>query len=176
MSTSQSKESKAQLGLSNSYGAEANANQGQLFNSLDPMLTAEATNPQGYSTSDLNAMTGASNDALGGAVSGAVGQGNLEAARTRNGGGYSAALDQAVRDAGKTASTNAQNVQIGNANLKNTQQQAGMEGLQGLYGTNTSELNSMLGLGPSTLSAGKQPGAFQTALGDIESLYKGGNA
>src|SRR5579871_2376965 len=46
----------------------------------------------GYTPDQLNAMTTASNQSLGGAVGGAVGQGNLQASRTNNAGGYTTAL------------------------------------------------------------------------------------
>ena len=167
MATSQTGASKKQLNLSNQYGAGAAGNQNQLYGQLGPMLTGEATNPQGFGQKDLNAMLTASNQALGGATGAAAGQGALNAARTRNSAGLNSAVDKSAQEAGEAQSQNALNVQNQNAMLKQKQQQAGISGLQGLYGTNTQELESMLGLGPSTLQAGKQPSGFQTAFGDI---------
>jgi hypothetical protein len=170
MGMGQSGAAKKQLNQSNQYASGANANAQDLYGALNPMLTAEATNPQGYGAGTLNAMTTGSNQTLGGSVGAAKGEGNLMAARTGNAAGYAPALDQAVQDAGKTQSQNNLQIQTQNANLKNAQQQAGLQGLQGLYGSNLGELQGMMGLGPSTLQAGNQPGTFQQIMGGLGGL------
>lgn len=172
MGSGQSDAAKKQLNTSNKYATGANANAGSLYGELNPMLSAEATNPQGFAPGDLNSMTTASNQALGGATAGAKGEGNLMAARTGNSAGYAPALDKSVMDAGKIQSQNALGVQRDNAMLKESQRQAGIGGLQGLYGANLGELQGMMGLGPGTLQAGKQPGVFQQIMSGLQDASK----
>src|SRR5579872_4429956 len=74
--------------LSNTYSSQAS----QLYPELAATLTQEINNPQGYSPQDLAAMNTSVMQGTGGATAGVVGQGMLEAARTRNVGGSSAAL------------------------------------------------------------------------------------
>ncbi len=81
----------------------------------------------------------------GGAEAGAVGEGMLHAARTRNAGGADAAIGAGVRDAGENLSKNALGVRIANAKLKNTQQQEGLGGLANLTGLETGAENTALG-------------------------------
>jgi hypothetical protein len=70
----------------------AAANAGNLFGSLAPQLTAEATNPQGYGAPTLAKIDTANKQTAGGTQAGAVGQGALLAARTRNAGTADAAI------------------------------------------------------------------------------------
>lgn len=168
MARGQAQAANKQLNLSNTTAANAGATAGNIYSGLAPQLSAEATNPQGYSPSDINAMQTASAQALGGATSGITGQANLQAARTRNSGGYATALDQAGQQAMQTQSQNDLGIQQANANLKNTQQQAALGALQGLYGTNVQQQTSLLGLGPGTLNAraaGKGPSVTAGQLG-----------
>lgn len=172
MGMGQSDAAKKQLNTSNKYASGANANAGSLYGELNPMLTAEATHPQGFAQGDLNSMTTASNQALGGATAGAKGEGNLMAARTGNAAGYAPALDQSVQNAGKIQSQNALGIQDQNAMLKESQRQAGIGGLQGLYGNQLGELQGMMGLGPGTLNAGNQPGVFQQIMSGLQTAGK----
>lgn len=107
-----------------------------LYGQLDPMLLGEATNPTGYSPTDLAAINTASQQSLGGSTAGITGQANLTAARTRNAGGFQGAVGTAGRNAQKQLSQNALGVQEQNANLKEAQKQQALSALQGLYGTN----------------------------------------
>src|ERR1022692_326078 len=68
----------------NTFGGNAAA----LYSTTVPQLTAEATAPAGYSPSDLAAMNTGAEQSAGGAEAGAVGQGGLMAARTRNKGAF----------------------------------------------------------------------------------------
>ena len=209
MSRAEQNQAKDQLNQQNQYAAGANTTAGNIYNTLFPQLQQNLTNPtannpelasagtqfqneinnpiglpstSGYSTADKNAMTTASNQSLGGAVAGAVGQGNQTAARTRNAGGYATALDDAVRNAGRTQSQNAlgvqeksadlsaqqqaqdaqlrsQNVNAGltglenNANSISNIENSAMSGMEGLYGQNINELLGMMGMGPNTINA-----------------------
>jgi hypothetical protein len=154
----------------------AQGNSNSLYSSLFPAFTAEATNPQGFGATDLAAMNTASQQSIGGATAGAVGQGSLRAARTRNSGGQAAEADSAVKSGEQTLSQNALGIQGENAALKQEQKQAGLSGLSGLYGENNSTMLSALGLGNQATQVGAQAGQegwFQNMTGLINSL---GNA
>lgn len=105
---------------------------------LTPFLTSELEHPQGYSQGDTSAMLSAGMGAAGGATSGIVGQGNQEAAVSRNAGGFQAALDDASRQRAKAAAGISEGIASKNADLKQQQQQDAARGLQGMYGTDTS--------------------------------------
>jgi hypothetical protein len=150
----------------------ANANQNQLYNSLFPKFTAEATNPQGFGAADEAAMNTAASQSVGGSTAGAVGQGNLTAARTRNSGGLDTALDSSVRSGQQTLADTALGVTGQNAQLKQQQQQAGLSGLSSLYGQNNSTMLSALGLGNQATQTGIQAGQS----GWFQNLTAGMNA
>lgn len=116
-----------------------------LYSNLAPMLTSQAANPQGFNPSDEAAMeTGAMQEA-GGTQAAAVGQGNLEAARTRNAGGFGQAITDASRGAGEALSRGLLGVRNANATLKQHQRDSALSGLSGLYGTNVGASNAALG-------------------------------
>lgn len=116
-----------------------------LYSNVAPMLTSQAANPQGFNPADEAAMeTGAMQEA-GGTQAAAVGQGNLEAARTRNAGGFGQAVSDASRGAGETLSRGVLGVRNANASLKQHQRDTALSGLQGLYGTNVGGSNAALG-------------------------------
>ena len=157
-------------------GSQGNAQ--QLYAKLFPQLEQEAMNPTGFSPTDLAAMNTASQQSVGGSTAGAVGEGNLEAARTRNAGGFAPVLDEAVRSGQRQLSQNAVGIQGENANLKESQRQAGLKGLEGLYGTNTQDMLSALGLGnqaTNALTQAGQSGWFQNMTGLIAALKPGGS-
>lgn len=160
MAKGQAGKADKQLALTNNQAATAGGTASNIYSGLEPQLSAEATNPQGYSPTDLNAMTTASQQAMGGSTAGITGQGNLQVARTRNSGGYGNELDQAARSAQQTQSQNDLGIQQANANLKQQQQQSGLSALQGLYGTNVGQQTSLLGLGPGTLGARAAGGSW----------------
>jgi len=176
---------QGQLGTENNlFGAEqGNAN--ALYSKLFPTLSAEATNPQGYGPTDLAAMNTASQQSVGGSTAGAVGEGNLTAARTRNSGGFAPALDESVRSGQRQLSENAVGIQGENAKLKQAQQQAGISGLTGLYGTNSDAMLKALGLGNQSLEVENQAtgvgtqagnsGWFQNFLNTLQALKPGGS-
>lgn len=152
-------------------GAESNAT--NLYNQLMPEYASEATNPQGFGPADLAATNTASQQSTGGAVASAKGEGALQAARTRNSAGIAPAIEESARDAMRTNSSNALGVQEANAKLKQEQQQAGLAGESSLYGTNTNEVLSSLGLQNAAtndyVDAGKS-GWFQNMTGLMSAL------
>lgn len=152
----------------------SNALYGQLF----PMLKSEATNPQGFDPKDLSAMNTASQQSVGGSTAGAVGEGNLAAARTRNAGAYAPALDEAARQGTRQLSENALNTQTKNAMLRESNRQAGIKGLGGLYDTSQDALLKALGLGNEATNTAIQSGKsgwFQNLLGAITALKPTGS-
>ena len=136
---------------SNLYG---NAN--SLYGFLSPELQTEAVAPGGYAPSDLAAMNTAAQQSAGGSMSGAVGQGALLASRTKNAGTPAAAIARSAEAAGGNLSRAAVGTQAENADLKQRQQQAGLSGLEGLYGTNLSGSLNALGLGNSAYGTAGQ--------------------
>jgi hypothetical protein len=131
------------------------------------------SNTAGYNQGQINDMTTASNQSLGGAVGGAVGQGNLMAARTHNAGGYATALDDSVRNAGRQQSQNALGVREDSAKLSAQQQQTNDQMLADQR-TKSDELKSanrnagMTGLEGNALA---QESIRQSALSGMEGLY-----
>jgi hypothetical protein len=166
------------------YGG-AKSNSGDLYSQLFPALKGEAMSPQGYAPLDKAAMNTASQQSIGGATAGAVGEGDLVGARTRNAGSFAPAADEAVRSGERQLSDNALNVDGQNANLKEAQRQAGLGGLGSMYGTNTSAMLSALGLGNQSTEAGTgatnaltnagNSGLFQNMLGMLNALKPSGS-
>lgn len=81
----------------------------------------------------------------GGSEAGAVGEGGLQAARTRNSGAPAKAVSDAARTAGQRLSTAGLGVQTRNAELKNSQRERALSGLTGLTGAETGASNNALG-------------------------------
>jgi hypothetical protein len=111
-----------------------------------PFLNQEVTNPQGYGQPTLDAMTTATGQATSGATSAADQAAKLQAARTGNPAAQSAIIANAART-GQNAQSNANlDTQIGNAELKQKQQQSGAAGLEQLTGMDTNAALESLGL------------------------------
>ncbi len=89
----------------------------------------------------------------GGSTAGAVGQGALKAARTRNAGGSDAAIASSARTGGEIASKGILGNRMENANLKAKQQQEGLSGLNSLFSENLSGGNQALGEGVNAVNA-----------------------
>jgi len=118
-----------------------------------PFLNQEVTNPQGYGQPALNAMTTATGQATSGATTSADQAAKLQAARTGNPAAQSAIIANAART-GQNAQSNANlDTQIGNAELKQKQQQAGAQGLTQMAGLDTNAALESLGLSNSAINA-----------------------
>lgn len=98
-------------------------------------------------------MNTASQQSAGGSQAGAVGQGALLASRTRNAGSADAAIADSTRKASQTLGNDALKTQMANADLEQKQRQAGIGGLESLYGTQLGDANSALGVVPSAVNA-----------------------
>lgn len=133
--------SKSGLGFSNTLQGNA----GGIYGSLLPELQAEAANPQGFTAPTVAKMKTEDMQGAGGSNAGATGQGALLAARTKNAGAPAAAIQESARNASQQLSKANTGVDIANEELKQHQRQAGLSGLQGLYGTNVGGATNALG-------------------------------
>jgi len=145
--------------LSNQLTAQAS----NIYGGLEPTLQAEAAHPMGFTPQAKAVINTAGQQSAGGSTAGAVGQGRLYATRTKNAGGAKAAIGQGVRSAGENLSNAAVGTEVKNAALQNQQQQAGLHGLQGLYGTELGEGENALGLSNQALNiaSNAQPSFWQ---------------
>lgn len=167
MGNSQTKASQNQLNTINNAAGEDQSTANALYGTVAPLATQLATNPQGFSPKDINNMTTASNETLGGGQAAATGAAGLAANRTGNTGATSAVIDQAQRQSDQQQSANNLGIQNANAQLKQQQQEEGLSALDQLYGTNKTGENSLYGNSAGILNAGKQPGWFQSMFGDL---------
>jgi hypothetical protein len=145
-------------GLSNLYNTGAQG----IGNTLTPALTAEATNPTGYTPTEMGAQTTAAEQTAGGSNANSTGGALLRAMRTRNAGAAPAAIAEGNRQSGQELSQINAGIQTNNANLKQKQRQAGLSGLQGLYGEN-------IGAGLGNLNA--STGALNDA-GNLKNFWQ----
>lgn len=134
-------------------GAQEGASANQIASGLIPGLESEATNPTGFTPTEMNNELVAGEQGAGGANSGITGQANLTAGRTRNAGGYGAALDEAARIKGRQLSQNSLNVQNESDKLAQEKQKNAQGALAGLYGTDTKAMLDAMGLVPSDVNA-----------------------
>jgi hypothetical protein len=124
-----------------------------LYGQLQPELSGEAAAPAGINPSDMAKMNTSAKQAAGGSTAGAVGRGALLASRTRNAGAGAAAIADAARSGGQQESQEDLATQLANQRLKNSQQQAGLSGLENLYGTEVSGTNTALGQAAANVNA-----------------------
>lgn len=116
----------------------------QDWNFLFPQLESEAISPQGYTPQQLAYINTANQQSLGGGAAATTGQANLEAARTRNAGGFQSGIGEANRSARRQLSQNALGVQEKQANLQQAQRQTALQQLMQLYGMNEQEAAAFL--------------------------------
>lgn len=150
-----------------------------LYDQLTPTYEQEITNPQGFGAADLASMNTAAQQSTGGAVGATVGQSGRMAAANRNSGSFAPTLDEASRDAGRTLSSNALDIQGKNANLKQSQRQAGISGLQGLEGQQNSNVLGSIGLqdqSSEALAKGGSTGWFQNMTALMNALKPTGGS
>ena len=143
-------------GTAGQFGATAQ----QIGSSIIPGLEQEAEHPTGLTATQKNNALVQGAQAIGGVNSGVTGDANLAAARTRNAGGFTGALDEAARIKSRQQSENALNVNQEDTALANEKQMAAQKQLAGLYGTDTSNQLHAMGLGNedlnTQLAAGRQ--------------------
>lgn len=175
---SQVAEGSATQSQNTATGLTNNAN--SLYSNVAPMLTSQAAHPAGFSPADEAAFETGAMDTAGGTQAAAVGQGNLEAARTRNAGGFGQAVSDASRGAGETLSRGLLGVRGANAGLKERQHDQALGGLEGLYGTNVGGASSALGNVAANVNADTNAenaswNAFNNITGAITGAAKAGS-
>jgi len=144
---------------------------------LTPFLTQEMLHPQGLGQQGITAETGAALGGAGGAMSAFNGEAAQRAGASRNAGGFQAALDDASRQRMKAAAGASEGIQAQNENLKQTQQQEGAKGLQGMYGTDTSGMLESQGQEANDINAefnASKYGWLQQAQSIIKQAATGG--
>jgi hypothetical protein len=158
------------------------SNAQNVYGGLEPQLAAEAAHPMGFTPQAKALMNTAAQQSAGGSTAGAIGQGRLYATRTRNAGGAKQAIGEAVRGAGENLSNAAVGTELANANLQEKQRQAGLGGLENLYGTQLRGGEEALGLSNQALGIASQakPTFWQqtarTAMDDALALATMGGA
>jgi hypothetical protein len=157
------------------YGAQA----GQIGSTLIPGLERQAQGGQGLTPTQKNNALVAGAEAVGGAGAGTSGAARLEAMRTRNPGGFSAALDEAARQRGRQTSANTLGVENLDTQIANQKQREAQQMLAGLYGTDTSRQLQAMGLANedlnTALNAGKT-GWLQNTEGVLDTISGMGNS
>jgi len=156
------------------YGSQASAVNSQLF----PFLTRELNAPQGFTQQQQNNMLGAAEAGSGGSTAGLTTEANLKAARDRNPGAFSGALDAAARTQGKTLAQTSEGIAGENARLQQEQQQNAARGLGSMYGMNTDAQLKAMGLVPEDVNAeanANKTGWFQN-MNELLRTLEGGAA
>jgi hypothetical protein len=146
---------------------------------LTPFLTQEMMHPQGLGQQGITAETSAALGGAGGAMSAFNGEAAQRAGASRNAGGFQAALDEASRQRMKAAAGASEGIQANNENLKQTQQQEGSHGLQGMYGTDTSGMLQSQGQEANDINAevnASKSGWLQNALAIADTVTGAGKA
>jgi hypothetical protein len=128
----------------------------------------------GYTPAQQSAINNESLGALSSAFGELAQSAANRTARTRNSAGYGSLLDELAREQGRQTASVAQQNQFGFANQAKQDQLAGLHGLSGLYGVNTSLLGRTLGIPGQLLGTRAQlanaPGfgsTFAQALGSV---------
>ena len=128
--------SKSAANLARNTATQDQTRANSLEGTLTPMYSKMAN---GLATPGSIAENTAAQQSVGGATAGAMGEGALRAARTRNSGSYAPVLDQAVRSGQQALSNDASRITADNVNK-------GIAGEQGLFGTNSGQALQALGL------------------------------
>jgi hypothetical protein len=147
------KSAKAAAGTASGTGAGYGTSASGVGSTLVPELTQEAKNPTGFDPTTLNNMNTASAETAGGTNSAISGAATNAAARTHNTGALSGVLDEAARQKQRQMATNTLGIQNANAVLKEKQKQAGLSGLEGVYGTDVGAQLKSEGLVPEDINA-----------------------
>ncbi len=144
--------SQQTMQLTNQQLASQNATNQQLFSQGQALQSTVATGYQnllanpGYTQAQQTDITGQSMGALASTFSALASSAANRLAATNNSAGYGDLLDSLARQQGQQASSLAQQNQLAFANQSKQDQLSALQGLSGLYGTNSSLLSSALGI------------------------------
>lgn len=172
-----SKDAFANSGTAGNLSNQLTTNAANVFGGLEPTLAARAATPQGFTPAQKASINTASQQSAGGSSAGAVGQGGLYAARTRNAGAGQAAVGASNRAAGGNLSRDAVNTEVQSADLGQQNQRAALGGLQSLNGTELSGGEGALGLSNQALQGADQSAANNPWLALLkQGISAGGQA
>lgn len=143
-------------GTASNLSNQLTANASNIYGGLEPELQAEAAHPSGFTPQQKALQTTAAQQSTGGSNAGAVGQGGLYAARTRNAGAAQGAIGSSVRSSGANLARQAVGTETRSADLANQHQQQGIAGLGGLEANQLGEGENALGLSNQALSGADQ--------------------
>lgn len=153
MSKGSSKAAQDQVGVDSGF-ATGSANRGTGDRStILPFLTNEINNPTGYDPQTLSAMQTQGGQAVAGSVGQSGEAASLLGSRTGNTAATPGIIDSTARAGMSQQSNNALSILANNAQLKQKQQQAGAEGMEGLYQTDTGNALKALGLSTDSINA-----------------------
>jgi len=152
------------------------ANSNALYDQLEPTFQNEAVNPQGFNPKDMADMTTGAMQSSGGALGAVTGKANQYAAANRNSGSFTPVLDEASRAASRNLSNTNLDIKKSNADLKESQRQAGIKGLSGLQSEQNADVLGSLGLMNQSTDAMTKasPGWFQNFTSLLQSLQGAG--
>lgn len=163
---------KAQGTASQTAGAYGSAATG-VNGTLTPVLTNEALHPTGFTPQQKNAQLVAGEQGAGGATGAVAGTAGLQANRSRNSGALSSVLDSAARAKSQAFSGGAENVATKDAALQQANKQAGVSGLEKMYGTDVGAQLGSEGQVSSDINAGvaaNNTGWLQNTLNTISTI------
>jgi hypothetical protein len=141
-----------QLAQQNSMNQQIYSNSQGLGSQAAAGYQNMVANP-GYTAGEQSAITNASQSALSSAFNALAQNATNHAARTRNSAGYGELIDSLARTQGQQQANLAQQNQFAFGNAARSDRNAGLAGLSGLYGTDTSLLGRALGVPASLLNA-----------------------
>jgi hypothetical protein len=136
--------------LTNQQLASQNAMNQQLFSQGQSLENTVASGYQnllanpGYTQAQQTAITGQSMGALASTYAAMAANAANQVARTNNSAGYNDLLDSLARSQGQQTSSLAQQNQLAFANQTKQDQLTALQGLSGLYGTNSSLLGKAM--------------------------------
>jgi hypothetical protein len=152
-----------QLATQNAMNQQLNTQNQSLYSQLLPGYQNLLNNP-GYTPAQQAAITGQAMGALGSTFGSLMSNAANNAARTNNDAGYNSALDALSRNYGTSAASVAQQAQIAFANKQQSDQLAALQGLAGLYGTNSNLLGHAIGIPSDLLGVQQRAAAPSTSF------------
>jgi hypothetical protein len=158
-----------QLASLNSMNQQFLGQQQQVGNLLLPQYQSILNNP-GLSPADKAAVTGQSQGALASAFDSLQQSAQNRLARTRNSAGFGELTDELARQKGIAEAGQAQQNQLAFTNTAFQRQMAALQGLSGLFGTDSNLLGRTLGIPAELLNVRNNAsrgngGGFFSALG-----------
>lgn len=119
------------------YSQNLQGQQNALYSTLSPTLQQDIAHPVGLNPYEKAQANTAAQESAGGSQAAAVGQGALQAQRTRNAGTADAAIGEGARSAGRNLSRAALSTELQDSAMKQQKQQQAKAELAGLYGVAT---------------------------------------